>query len=268
LTDSRLEAEFLPGAGRQLLVTWRLPQGQTTRGSLLVIPPLAEEMNKARPVLRDLGQAVAESGWALCLPDLSGTGDSEGDFGDATVDHWCQDLDAVYRHCSDRGYAVRGCLAVRGGALLAERWLTCSGVSLDRLLLWQPVLEGRQVVNQWLRTRVAASMFNSAGRVTQAELKEQLAQGDSVESGGYQVSAGLARDLEGMSVQPERLDAGRVSLIEIGNHETPAPALQAAAAGLSGGRLVKVAGEPFWSSSEIVRNPELVQVTCDALTGP
>jgi hypothetical protein len=46
-------------------------------------------------------------------------------------------------------------LALRGGALLAWDWLRDAQVAVERLILWQPVVSGRQLAAQLLRLRLA-----------------------------------------------------------------------------------------------------------------
>ncbi|MEQ8783501.1 MAG: alpha/beta hydrolase [Roseibium album] len=265
MSGGSLYAEFVDADEHRLLVTWRLPQA-TVVGTVLVVPALAEEMNKCRPILRDLGQRLGSSGWALCIPDLTGTGDSEGRYEAAGIDRWCRDLESVAQHAEARVGPVSVCLAVRAGALIAARWLSVSGQSIGKLVLWQPVANGNQVVNQWLRLRAMASMFDGRESVSKRSLREMLNQGSTIECGGYRLTARFARELEALNqTAPPTIDT--MVVMEIGGLDRPSAACGAPLESGSHARCVRVPGEPFWSSTEIVRNDALVQETVEAITG-
>jgi hypothetical protein len=47
------------------------------------VPPFAEEMNKSRRMIAEVGRRLEGSGVGMLLVDLFGTGDSEGEFAQA-----------------------------------------------------------------------------------------------------------------------------------------------------------------------------------------
>ena len=57
--------------------------GAAPCGTVLFIPPFAEEMNRARRMVALQARDLAAAGWDVLQLDLFGTGDSQGDFGDA-----------------------------------------------------------------------------------------------------------------------------------------------------------------------------------------
>ena len=63
--------------------------------AIIHIPAFAEEMNKSRRMLAMQAQAFAGQGYAVLVLDLFGTGDSSGDFGEATWDIWLQNIDTA-----------------------------------------------------------------------------------------------------------------------------------------------------------------------------
>lgn len=262
-------------AGRLFLQCWR-PAG-VPRGALLVLPPFAEEMNRSRPQLALLGRGLALAGYAVLLPDLHGTGDSDGDFAEATVQGWQQDLAAVAVHAAAEGLVIDTLLGVRFGALLAASALT-SLPSARRLLLWQPVLTGEAVLTQQLRTRAAAAMMadGQAGEIV-AGLQQRLAGGQSLEVAGYEISAALAsglRELRLPPVLPADL-AGSLAvhwLEVVSSTESPVsrPAAQLLEQWRAAGHPVahrRLPGELFWTSAEISLCPALVEASRESLDG-
>ena len=98
-----LPAELAEGGQRFCLfypAEWG-QNGGAARGLVLYIHPFAEEMNKARRMAALQARALAQGGYSVLQIDLSGCGDSSGDFGDATWKGWVNDV-------------VQGCHWLRG----------------------------------------------------------------------------------------------------------------------------------------------------------
>ena len=67
---------------------------------------------------------------------------------------------------------------------------------IRRLLLWQPVLNGKTFYTQFLRIRIAAEL-NLPDRVKSTnELRERTARGESIEVSGYRIGPRLAQQLD------------------------------------------------------------------------
>jgi exosortase A-associated hydrolase 2 len=272
LSQARLAGCFLGPPGRRTFVLQRGPAMRNAEGCVLVVPPFAEEMNKSRKLIADSAVGLAEMGQAVVLPDLYGTGDSEGDFGDADIEHWLDDLDRVCQWCEVQGHPVTRLLAIRFGCAIAAE-AARRGVlpPVERSALWQPVLDGERLLGQFLRLRVAAAMMQANSNETVAGLRSRLASGESVEVAGYAISPRLARGLEASKVVALPKEFGRVTWLEVTgepNGEMPLPAGRAVERTRSDGIEVDarcIVGEPFWSTVEIARNPALVQATVAAL---
>jgi len=272
VTRDRVSGHFLDGAKGLLFALRRGPPDP--RGCVLVVPPFAEEMNKSRRMITRVGQALDARGVATVLPDLHGTGDSAGEFADADWDGWCDDLVSTACWCEQHAGPVTGLLAIRLGCALAcaER-VRAALPSLRRVVLWQPVLDGKRFLSQFLRLRVAAAM--AAGTQESAgELRRRLGEGKPLEVAGYPLSPRLADDLEKVA-PPARLPAPPAETLwaEVASGEgatLTAASVAAVERYRVAGALVEtevVPGEPFWSSTEIVVNEALVARTEAFLAG-
>jgi exosortase A-associated hydrolase 2 len=255
-----LSGEFLQGSKGPLFFVVRRPAGPA-RGCVLCIPPFAEEMNKARRMLTEASVALAERGIASVTVDLYGTGDSAGDFADADWLGWQQDVIAACARAAALDIAVSGVVAVRLGCALAVA-VSARMPALERTVLWQPVFDGRRSLAQFLRLRVMA-----------ARMADDKKAGETVEVAGYGLSARLARDLEAL-VAPQELpkSLGEIHWMEVAM-QTDAPLSPAteqlmARSRAAGSRVDYrlFAGEPFWSSTEIVVSREMVRATVDCLS--
>ena len=271
MTRTRRSAAFIGPEGGRLFSIFHCPVGGR-RDCVLLVPPFAEEMNKTRRMLTLVAQALAARGFLCVLPDLYGTGDSDGDFEDASWDGWRQDLGRVRSHLLKEGVRVSHAVAVRTGCALLAEAAKQEAWALSSTVFWQPVSDGSRYLRQFLRLRVAASLMEDDRRETVGELRSRLRDGQSLEVAGYQVSSRLADELDKVSLAPDLShDIGDLHWIEIvrgGGHELSQTSSSIIDAAREKGIRVESAtirGEPFWSSTEIVRISPLIERTVDTL---
>ncbi len=237
------------------------PSGR--REALVYVPPLAEEANRARRMVHLLGRRLVEQGVGLLLLDPHGTGDSAGDFADATWDGWRADVAAGCAWLRGEGFAEVGLLGLRLGGCLALEAAAVTGPS--RVVLWQPVTRGATYLNQFLRIRVAAGLGGAADGETTKDLKARFASGEVVEIGGYPMPPELAASIEQLDLTGLGRRAGcAIAWLQVGGGELPPAAARAVEAwradGLEASARV-VPGEAFWSIEETTLVPGLIDAT-------
>jgi exosortase A-associated hydrolase 2 len=269
----RLRGQFISTPRGRVFTVVREPSetGQSAQAALLV-PPFAEEMNKSRSTFTDVAQALASKGIVSLLPDLTGTGDSDGRFDQADWEHWCDDLEAVYDWARSRSLHVRYIVAVRLGCLLAASWNRRTKHLLERTLFCQPVLSGEQSLSQFLRIRVAWSLVQGR-RESISDLKARLKAGHEVDVAGYRLGPALAQSMAGKDLVEEVASSlGRITWLEIDRELNSCPS--------TGSRRVieelarsgvtiepkQGQGEPFWMTTENVRSPPLVRAASDLVS--
>ncbi len=152
---------------------------------VLLVHPFMEERQDAHPFLRSISIALRARGFASLRPDLYGCGDSEGDWSDATVDHWLDDLAAAAAHLRrEAGVRHVALVGLRYGAALAAA--AAPRVEANALCLIAPVLRGREYVMEVLRAYIAAEMvLNKKAGVSRDVLMQRLDEGASVNLFGY-----------------------------------------------------------------------------------
>lgn len=236
-------------------------------GDVLFVPPFAEEMNRCRAMVAMQARELARLGIGTLVLDLFGTGDSAGDFVDATWDQWLADLRAGLDWLRRHGQGCSSLWGLRLGAVLASQ-LAAADPAIDRLLLWQPVLDGKAFFTQFLRIRIAADM-NLPDRVkTTGEWRQRLAGGESAEISGYRIGPALAQQIDAA-----RFDAGALRqgtalswfevVPEAGAEMAPASA-QAIERLRGGGARIDaevVTGPAFWHVHERELAPALIEAT-------
>ncbi len=272
------EAFFLGVPSGRLFCTFRAGRAPasaalgTRAPALLVVPPFAEEMNKARRMLALLAQRAQAAGISVLIPDLHGTGDSDGEFGDATLETWSDDLRCCADWLAGQVAAPVSVLAVRFGALLVGSLpaRVCAG---GQLVLWQPSTSGRLLVNQFLRLKLAGQLL--AGNEAQAGMttvRHELQHTGSLEVAGYTIRRELVESIESRELSKTDVRAfASVTLFEIAATDEPTvspAATRALDAWRREGTLAAgctVAGDPFWATTEITTVPRLLDATIERL---
>lgn len=237
------------------------------RGAILYVHPFAEEMNLTRRMASQQARAFAALGFAVLQIDLFGCGDSCGDFHSGRWELWKRDLAVACAWLAERVDAPLHLWGVRLGGLLALDFATTRKV--DTITLWQPFINGRTCINQFLRQRLASDMAegDAASPRSTAALRAQLAAHGALEVGGYELTSALVRELDAIDAANLHLPPCTVNWFASGS-----PTMQRVAA--SAARLaerwrplgVKLAfypvdGVPFWASADIPLCPALLAAT-------
>lgn len=272
MTQRRITAEFIGEPGQRIFVLAHHPESFAGR-CVLVCPPFAEEMNKSRKMLTELAKQLVEQGVALVIFDLYGTGDSEGDFADATWQRWLSDVRLTEQWLQTKGWQVASLLGIRTGCLLAAQYAQLRTAPVQGTIFWQPVLDGARALDHFLRLRVAALLMND-DRETIAMLKEQFATGATVEVAGYGIAPQLAKELEALKILQLLGDkSGELQWFEMlrtSDATLPLPSQQAMQQLKQQGasvHLQTIVGEPFWATTEVVCIEPLISATTAALSG-
>ncbi|MBC2777933.1 alpha/beta hydrolase family protein [Parasphingopyxis marina] len=206
---------------------WLTSLGPEDGRSILIVPPLFEELNRTRKLLSDLMRALAGRGIGAHLPELPGTGESETILADANWDDWKAAVAAASNVC-DAGAVV----AVRGGCLLD------TAHQGEKTLRFAPV-EGKRLIRDLVRSRSVTD------KAFDAEAQKAVFVTGPTMLGGYPIGAELAcavRDAEprsGSSVTVVRLEGDRG---EADSH---------------------IAGAPLWRRAEPTGDPALSGALAD-----
>jgi uncharacterized protein len=271
LSASQLQAFFMDGArGQRFCLLHTPPAGQTALGHVVYIHPFAEEMNASRRMAALQARALARAGFAVLQIDLMGCGDSSGHFEEATWDIWLDDVAHARRWMREHWPGVAWLWGLRAGCLLAAQACRLDG-GPSRLLLWQPVMSGKQHLNQFLRLQMAGDIARGEPNRGTSRLMHLLEQGQTVEIAGYCVSATLAQGMAQADLSG--LPAGtHVVSLELGHPDTeslsPALATQLQRwqdAGCSA-LAHAIEGAAFWQMQECPDSPAWEAASLQALT--
>ncbi len=142
MTSSGLAYETFGGA------EWVMRIGAAEAPAIMFVPPLFEEMNRTRALIAAAMRGLAARGFGAWLPDLRGTGESEGLLDEAKWSDWRHDVMTAADHVRTRSGAPPMLAAVRGGCLIDD---AASAIGWWRLA---PV-DGSSLVRDMVRSGIA-----------------------------------------------------------------------------------------------------------------
>ncbi len=262
-----IRADFLEHQGRRLFYLLLQPTVEKVRGSVLFLPPFAEEMHKSRHIVATQARELAAAGYTVMLLDLTGCGDSGGDFADASWQVWLQDATFAAHTLVNLDPGPLVLWGLRLGALLACQ-LSQGRSDVDKLILWQPALNGEQQIDQFLRLRTTAAAVGNPLSFDRKTLWNELRSGRSLDIAGYTMSPALALEMAKVRLNDFSIRCP-VHWFEVGTSTTGS--LSVASESVIAhwrDQGVKVAtgyvpGEPFWRVIDGGLNPVLQRDTMD-----
>jgi exosortase A-associated hydrolase 2 len=224
--DIQTLPQFLGEEGEQFFML-QLCCRQRPKAHIIFVPPFGEEMNRCRALVSAQARSFAASGYSCTIIDFYGTGDSQGELHNASLNIWRENIRLTVETLQ-RGVAAPVILwGFRLGAFIALDFAAKSDIEIESIILWQPVTSGERYVTQILRQRVAALVGKDLAPETTAQIRAKLSQGESVEISGYTVGGTLMQDVENLSLTDmTALCAGKIHWLE--NVSEPGAALTGA----------------------------------------
>ncbi|PCI70463.1 MAG: hydrolase 2, exosortase A system-associated [Piscirickettsiaceae bacterium] len=261
-----LQPYFLETAKGRLFVQSYVPD--TPNGQVVIfVPPFAEEMNKSRRMMALLGHSLASKGVQMDVLDLFGTGDSEGEFEDADWSIWLDNLQQLITQLKEQNIQRIHLIGLRMGCLLIQDFLQLHPLDIEKVIFWKPVLSGKQMINQFLRLRIASSMMDGDKETAQS-LRAVLFKEGVVEVAGYGLSKALVLALDEKAMSTDEFDSAVewhwFEVLASENQPLPLAATKVLQSLMDRNITVcqqTIIGENFWANQEIAELPELISAT-------
>jgi pimeloyl-ACP methyl ester carboxylesterase len=166
--------------------------------------PLGHEYIYGHRAFRQLAVHLARAGFAVLRFDYYACGDSAGACEEGAIDRWLGDIGAALQEIKETGKASKTHLVgARMGAALSAK-VAGQRSDIDGLVLWDPVLTGKQYVRDLLTQHARwLSGRGVAGSVDR-----------DVEALGFPLSAGLQKDLSEIELPSMPLPGKRVLIVD------------------------------------------------------
>jgi len=138
---------FFGAAERRLYGVYH-PPSMGGRHAVLLCYPGIQEYDAAHWAFRRLAGMLSRDGHHVLRFDYFGTGDSDGIVASGTPSHWVEDVQEAAQELRD----LSGCrdislVGMRIGATVAAL-ASSRGLDARRLILWEPVINGRAYVRE------------------------------------------------------------------------------------------------------------------------
>jgi exosortase A-associated hydrolase 2 len=182
---------FFNSGGHRLFGFLHSSQEDHSSRGVIICPPFAEEKQDSHRVLVNFARELARKCFGVLRFDYFGTGDSEGDWEEATVSDWLSDIRAAIDWvATNLEITTLGLIGLRIGGTFAA----LAAESNDRvkfLILWNPVINLKAHFYQILRSNLTTQM-RVHGKVlyNRDHLLSQLKNGDIINLDGYSLTKG------------------------------------------------------------------------------
>jgi exosortase A-associated hydrolase 2 len=185
------------------------------KAHIVFVPPFAEEMNRCRSLVSTQARSFAAAGYACTIIDFFGTGDSQGQLSDSSLEIWQDNIRLTIETLQREVSAPVTLWGLRLGGLIALHYAAQVSGEIQDIILWQPVNAANVYVTQMLRQRVASLMVRDLPAETTKEIRQRLEEGEQVEIAGYMIGGSLVREIEGIDIGAmSDLCAGKIFWLE------------------------------------------------------
>ena len=188
---------FFQRDGHRLFGVLHEAKSESRQPGVILCHAFAEEKLWAHRAFVAFARLLADRGFSVFRFDFFGQGDSDGDFGESTVESRVRDVHAAVEFfragpASPKSVSLMG---LRFGASVAVQ-IANERTDIDRLILWEPIVDGNKYLQELLRVNLTTQLAVwREVRHDRACLIRQLEQGQSVNVDGYIISPELHRGL-------------------------------------------------------------------------
>jgi uncharacterized protein len=155
--------------------------------------PWGQEYIRAHRSMRRLANMLAATGRDALRFDYFGTGDSAGDMIDADLAGWESDIETAMDEVKDTSGAPRvALLGLRLGGALAARVAVKRQKDVEALVLWDPVISGRQYLQELHSMETSIALTPPAQRPSES--------GGGHEILGFPLTTAMAAEIEALDL--------------------------------------------------------------------
>jgi exosortase A-associated hydrolase 2 len=241
---------FFDNNGYRLFGVLHEPMGKARKEGFVFCSPFAEEKLWAHRVFVNFARDLAELGYPVLRFDYMGNGDSEGDFEECSVETKLSDIHCAAKTLQEKvgGIESVSLLGLRFGATLAAL-ATGRGDIINRLILWEPILNGKAYVREMIRSNLSTqtAVYKEIRYNTEALIR-MMKEGKTVNVDGYEMSWPMYNQATQIDLLASQNPyPGRALLVQISRKEgdinQPYKSLQSR---LGNCDAVLTVADPFW----------------------
>lgn len=215
---------FFPSGDCHLFGVMHIPAASRRNTAFLFCTPFGEEKLWTHLVYVNFARALASHGYPVLRFDYRGTGDSEGNFEDATLESCLADIRSAIEILKDQSDQTErlGLLGLRMGATLAA--LTAETLpQISTLVLWEPILNVDEYMQDLLRVNLTTQMaLYKEIRQNREALIRSMKDGLTANVDGYEISAEMFEQFSSLHL-PRALNYAKANclIIQIASKQNP-----------------------------------------------
>jgi exosortase A-associated hydrolase 2 len=235
-----MNAFFFGTEKRRLFGVYDPARGGGGTRAVVICHPWGQEYLRAHRAVRLLARMLASAGSHVLRFDYSGTGDSAGDMTGASIAQWTADVEMAIEEMRDMVGATRvNLVGLRLGATLAAQVAARRKKDVQGLLLWDPIVSGREYVQDLMHTRIRSG--------SRAPLPRAASDGGGHEVMGFPLTDAMSAEMQSLDLLPLMREIPQRTLVLASHADRSHEYLRAALAETAGTSSVEhVAGEPPW----------------------
>jgi exosortase A-associated hydrolase 2 len=276
-----LKLQFLENKNGHILVTSFQCSAQLTSllpsNALIVIQPLAEELNCSRRQFSEMGLALTNHHYDTFIPDFFGTADSEGDFSEITLATLLEDIDSLCQYLVNKGYKQITFLGLRLGANLISEYLSSrerqgyfqnQSIQISNIILWSLIENPALYIKQLYRLKSANALTQGKQLNTKA-LEDDLNKNHYLEVAGYTFTDILLNDINSLSSKlQENTQIAPVQYCSFNLPDIKKTKLTNQLNTIKNIQITHYPYHPFWLTHESLVSLELIKDTIESLIKP
>jgi alpha/beta superfamily hydrolase len=251
---------FFARGEAQLFGVLHSPVGLVTRSGFVLSHPFGEEKLWSHRVFVSLARTLARRGHAVLRFDYTGSGDSSGSTLDVSLETHLADLTAAIGALAGREPSLErvGLIGLRLGAtfsaLVMERAAETAfprSLAAGPLVLWDPVLNGTDYLQELMRSNLAMQLA-AFGKVveTREALRQRILDGGTINVDGYEIGRTFFESCDRADLLPVSAKGhpGPTLIVPVApaTRHKPRPDLQALASSYPFSELIRADEQPFW----------------------
>ncbi len=220
-------------------------------GVVVMCHAFGEEKLWSHRVYVTFARELADAGFAVLRFDMRGEGDSAREFEQTDIDTRIADtLRAIDTACEQCGVTRVSLVGHRLGGSIAAAAAGRMPDRIDKVVVWDPILDGADYFGTLLRSNMATQMA-TAGKVTRTRdaLIAAMSDGEVIVADGYGLTASMHRGVASLQ-WAQRADFFRRPLLALevprGDQQQPSSVLVELLSAHSRSRAQLVTEPPFW----------------------
>lgn len=186
---------------QQMFAIYQRPVAADDCGeAILICNPFGQEAIRTHRLLKLLADRLVRNGLHVMRFDYRGTGDSDGEDSEIEFEGFLADTLAAHRELLDKsGVSVISWFGFRLGASVAALASSSAVEVPRRLVLWEPIFDGRQYLRELDEAHLAALKRDYGARwVLDAPLRQRFEAEAGKEALGFTLSATLRESISAL----------------------------------------------------------------------